>query len=233
MSQAGNTDSERLVWGRPMGGNERETTLYLIRHGESAWNLEGRVQGQQDVPLTDRGREQGRRAAARLARVKLTAVYASDLSRARETGELVAAPHKLSVAAREDLRERSFGVLEGKTLDETAGAPWLIRWEADRLRNTPPGGETQPEMAERVVAALEAIAAAHPGGRVAVATHGGPIKSMVYHLLRVPLALWNLTFVANGSITVLRGTGEVMRLVTLNDTCHLDAEPEASGPTVE
>jgi broad specificity phosphatase PhoE len=128
------------------------------------------------------------------------------------------------VETREGLRERCYGVLEGKTLEEvgaTAGA-WFVSWEADRIQKSPPAGETQPEMCQRVMDALCEIAQAHPNQTVVAAVHGGPIKSAVYDLLHIPLSLWNLTFISNGSLTTLRGTPELMRVVSFNDTCHLD-----------
>ena len=200
-----------------------ETTLILVRHGETVWNAEARVQGHRDSPLTDRGREQSSRAAQRLADRELAAVYSSDAGRARTTADLIAAPHTLSVMVRPDLRERCYGVLEGLTLEEAAqrDAGWLDAWRADRLQLAPPEGETQREMSRRVMAALREIAARHAAQTVAVATHGGPIKSAVFDILQIPVSSWDLTWVANGSITILRATPQQMRVAALNDTCHL------------
>jgi broad specificity phosphatase PhoE len=205
----------------------QQATIVLVRHGETVSNLEGRVQGQQDSPLTQRGRAQGRQVAERLASLNIAAVYSSDVGRARETADLIAAPHGLAVATRRDLRERCYGELEGKTLDEAAaqGGEWLDAWTADRLRAAPPGGETEPQLARRVMAALLEIAAAHPAQTVAVATHGGPIKAAVFAILDIPLSSWDLTWIANGSITIVRGTPDLMRIAAFNDTCHLDEEP--------
>ncbi len=220
-----------MTWGRPEEEEERETTLFLVRHGETVWNVAGRVQGQQHSGLTQRGREQGRRAAQRLAGIKLDAIYASDLPRAQETAELIAAGRGLKVTVSPALRERSFGVLEGKTLQEAArtSGSWFLGWQANRLLKSPPDGERQPEMCERVMEVMRRIIESHAGGNVAIATHGGPIKSVVYDTLRIPMSLWSLSFIANGSITTLRGTVDVLRLVTLNDICHL--EGLAPGPS--
>jgi len=210
-----------------MADRHQEATLLLIRHGETVWNAEGRVQGQQNSPLSARGREQGRLTADRLSKMKVSGIYSSDLSRARQTAEMIAAPHRLTVKLASALRERNYGVLEGNTLEEAARTQgmWLLAWQADRLHRAPPGGENQPDMCRRVMEALRAIAAAHPGQTVVVVTHGGPIKSAVYDILRIPLSLWDLTWVATGSITTITGIPDVFRVACLNDTCHLEAAP--------
>ena len=210
-----------------MEDRSQEVTLLLVRHGETVWNAEGRVQGQQNSPLSERGREQGRLVAERLSKMKVNAIYSSDLARARRTAEVIAAPHGLTVKPARALRERSFGVLEGKTLEEAGRSQgiWFLAWQADRLHHAPPDGENQPDMCHRVMEALRAIAGAHPGQTVVVVTHGGPIKSAVYDILRIPLSLWGLTWVGNGSITTITGTPDVFRVACLNDTCHLTAAP--------
>ncbi len=211
----------------------RQTTLILVRHGESRWNAEGRVQGHTDSSLTPRGRAEMQKVAERLANKDIAAVYSSDAGRAREGAELIAAHHDLTVNVRPALRERCYGVLEGKTVEEAArdDTGWLQAWRQDRLRLAPPEGETQPEMSQRVMAALREIAAAHPGQTVTVATHGGPIKSAVFDILHIPLSSWDLTWIANGSITILRGTPDLMRVAAFNETAHLDEEPTPTWRT--
>lgn len=146
-------------------------TILLVRHGETDWNVERRVQGQTDRPLNAAGRAQARALADRLAGEQLHAVYSSDLSRARETAELVAGRHGLDVVILPDLREKDFGSWEGLTEREIA-----MRFPEAR-----PGhwgdGETAVALAERVVRALGHIAAAHHGERVLVVSHGGPIRA--------------------------------------------------------
>ncbi len=215
------TAMQRQRWASPVR-NSQDATLILVRHGETSWNLQGRVQGHSDAPLNDLGREQAQRVARQLSTLKLRGVYASDSSRSVETAKIVAAPHQLQVMTGTALRERSYGVLEGKTLEEagrTEGA-WFLTWQADR-RAAPPAGESQDDMTTRAMAAVREIARLHPGQMVAVITHGGPIKAVLYEILRIPLTLWRLTWIENGSITVLRGTPDVMRVACFNDTCHL------------
>ena len=138
------------------------TTLLLVRHGETDWNAEGRLQGHTDRPLNDFGRRQARALAERLAQDEIHAIYASDLSRARETAEIVGLRLGLPVALEPGLRERSWGTWEGLT-----GA------ERDRVEFV---GEAPEEHAGRVLAAVRAIAERHPGRRVVVVTHGGSLR---------------------------------------------------------
>ena len=149
------------------------TTILLARHGETDWNFERRVQGHADRPLNETGRAQARALADELDGEPLDAVYSSDLARAHETARIVAERKGLPVTAVPDLREKNFGSWEGLTDDEV-----LLRFP-DARRGHWGDGETGAEMAERVVAALGRIAEAHPGGRVLVVAHGGPLHAVL------------------------------------------------------
>ncbi|HEV7133000.1 MAG TPA: histidine phosphatase family protein [Gaiellaceae bacterium] len=138
------------------------TTLLLVRHGETDWNAEGRLQGHTDRPLNDFGRRQAAALAERLAGDPIDAIYASDLSRARETAEILGARLGLPVVLEPGLRERNWGTWEG-----------LTGSERDRVEYI---GEAPDEHAERVLAAVRAIAERHPHGRVLVVTHGGSLR---------------------------------------------------------
>lgn len=152
--------------------------VLLARHAESDWNVENRFQGHADRPLTPRGREQAERLADDLAAKPLEAVYTSPLRRARETAALVAARHGLEAIAVAELREIDVGGWAGLSRAEVESRfPDAFRrwvgggegWE---------DGESYPQMAARVLAALQRIAAAHPDGRVLVVSHGGPIRAV-------------------------------------------------------
>jgi broad specificity phosphatase PhoE len=172
------------------------TTIFLVRHGETDWNRERRVQGHSDVPLNDVGRVQAQALAKQLDGERFDAVYASDLARARETAEIAAAATGLAVRELVDLREKHFGSWEGLTDD-------AIRTRFPAAGTGAWGdGETTDEMSARVVAALRGIAAEHPGGNILVTTHGGPIRAALRasgteptgpiencHVMRIEVAL--------------------------------------------
>jgi broad specificity phosphatase PhoE len=166
--------------------------LYVARHGETDWNAEGRLQGHTDVPLNDRGRAQARALAAALAREGIGALVASDLARAKETADIVAgALGRPSPVIDPRLRERGFGVFEGRTkadLAETEPDAWRA-WNED-VRARPPGGESHEDLVGRIVAAVEHAGRAHAqgGSPVLVVSHGAAIRALLLAAtgLRVP-----------------------------------------------
>jgi phosphoserine phosphatase len=151
------------------------TTILLVRHGETDWNRERRVQGHSDTPLNETGRTQARALLEEIVGEEIDAVYSSDLLRAHETARIVAEARGLEVTAIRDLRERHFGSWEGLTGDEI-----LVRFP-DAADGPWGDGETKQEMRRRVLDALQRIAEAHPDGRVLVVSHGGPLRAVLTH----------------------------------------------------
>jgi broad specificity phosphatase PhoE len=138
------------------------TELLLVRHGETDWNAEGKLQGHTDRPLNDYGRRQAQALADKLAGESIDAVYASDLSRARETAEILGAKLGLPVAVDPDLREKDWGNWEGLTSEERLH----IEFE----------GETSEAHRDRTLGAVQRIVERHPEGRIVVVTHGGSLR---------------------------------------------------------
>ena len=156
------------------------TTLYLARHGETDWNRELRIQGSSDIELNDLGRRQAQALAQELEHVDLDAIYSSDLSRARQTAEAVAALHGLEIELDPRLRERSFGSWEGLTREDIAMLP-----EGERH-----DGESDDEVRERVLEAIQAIADRHPGENVLVVAHGGALNALWHHAIGERIERW-------------------------------------------
>jgi probable phosphoglycerate mutase len=168
--------------------------LLLLRHGQSEWNALGRWQGQADPPLSPLGEEQARDAARRLAALGFTAVVSSDLSRARQTAAILAGSLGLPVDLDPDLREIDVGDWEGLTRAEIE-ASWpgaLADWSAGRS-DAPLGGESRFHLVARARAALaRAAAAAAPGERVLVVSHGALIRHLDRLLGVEPVTIPNL-----------------------------------------
>jgi broad specificity phosphatase PhoE len=158
-------------------------TIFLARHGETEWNRVGRWQGKTDIPLSDVGRSQARALAERLRDRGVTEIFTSELSRARETAEIVAEAlgvTRFSIDPR--LGERGFGCFEGLTREECAEqhAEAWARYLADR-RTTPADGEPQEQVVARMVAALTAVAeSVDRTGYVLIVSHGAAIRSFLH-----------------------------------------------------
>ncbi|MDX2086494.1 MAG: histidine phosphatase family protein [Kofleriaceae bacterium] len=157
--------------------------ILLTRHGETAWNALGKLQGHTDIELNDAGRGQARALADSLCSLEVDAVWTSDLSRARQTGEIIASALGLAAPTVEpDLRERRFGVFEGLTRDECATKhpeawqAWLARTAA------PPGGEERELATARLSRALTKIAT-HVAGTAIVVSHGGVMRLWLMEIL--------------------------------------------------
>jgi broad specificity phosphatase PhoE len=162
--------------------------VLLVRHGQSTWNAEGRWQGWADPPLTELGEQQARDAVEHLRDAGITHVVASDLQRARRTGELIAEGLGIGASSVEvdpDLRERDVGAFSGRTTEENHAAH-PEAFDGTRILYAP-GGETAEQVLARVIPALLRIAHRHPGDTVLVATHSGVIRNLERHLGSPPV----------------------------------------------
>ena len=199
------------------------THLYLIRHGQSTWNAEGRMQGWADPPLDEVGRQQAAALAERLRAVALDAIYSSPLLRARETAEAVAVLHGRPVELDDRLKERHLGEWTGLTGDEVE-ARFPNRRSSDDWRiGGPPGGEGQAQLVARAAAALAEITAAHREGTVVVMSHGGTLNAYLAHALGIPMERRVYFGFENAAIARLRVTDESVALLAAGDRQHLEA----------
>ena len=199
--------------------------VLAIRHGETAWNVDTRIQGQLDIPLNDNGRWQAQRLARALAASeRIDAIYTSDLLRAWDTARAVSDAAGVALVLDEGLRERGFGVFEGQTFAEIE-ARWpqeSQRWRQRDPHWAPEGGESLSQMRERVLATLARLAAAHRGEQIVLVAHGG-VMDMLYREatglgLQAPRT-WQL---GNAAVNRLLWTPDSLTLVGWSDTSHLD-----------
>jgi probable phosphoglycerate mutase len=219
---------------------DRVTRVLAIRHGQTAWNAIGRIQGQLDIPLDAAGLQQARQLARALADCGIDVLYASDLLRAVQTAEAVAASTGLAIATEPGLRERSFGTFEGQTHADIE-RDWpvhALRWRQRDPDYGPEGGETLAAFYARSVACATRIAARHPGQTIALVAHGGVLDCLYRAATRADLRAPRSWQLGNASINRLLYSPEGFTLVGWSDTQHLeqpaadlasDAEPTEPG----
>jgi len=196
--------------------------MYLVRHGRTVLNAQGRFRGQEDPSLDRIGREEARRAAHLLVEAPLDAVYSSPLRRARETAGVIASLHGLDVQEVPDLRDLDYGLWSGRTSREAerSDGPLYQLFRSEPEAVTPPGGESVTALAKRVVDSLHIIALRHEGGSGAVVTHELPIR----------LVLARATNGRGGALWKFRiPTGSVRRVSVERQHIHL---PSRAGARV-
>ncbi|HMZ87269.1 MAG TPA: histidine phosphatase family protein [Giesbergeria sp.] len=200
------------------------TRIIAVRHGETAWNVDTRIQGHLDIALNDTGRWQARQVARALADEPLAAVYTSDLQRAHATAQAIAQASGAPLVAEPGLRERSFGELEGRTFAEIeAELPEQARrWRQRDPHFAPTGGETLVQLRERIAATTHRLAAQHTEQLIVLVAHGG-VLDMLYRLATgLDLQAPRTWLVTNASINRLLWTPQGLTLVGWADTQHLD-----------
>ena len=206
---------------------QEPTRVLAIRHGETEWNVQTRLQGQTDVPLNRRGEDQVRRLAEAIRREPLTAVYSSDLARAARTAEAIGRALGLPVHHETGLRERAFGVFEGFTHLEV-GERWPLenqRWRQRDIDFGPEGGEVLSDFDARCVATATRLSAAHPGETIALVAHGGVLDCLYRAASRIELQAPRTWKIGNASINRLLYTPQGFTLVGWSDDHHLEDAP--------
>ena len=204
--------------------DQQATRILAIRHGETDWNVDGRIQGQLDIPLNATGQWQVHRLALAVADEGIDAVYSSDLLRAFETAQSVARGCGQPIVTDAGLRERGFGIFEGLSYAEITQ-----RWpeQAERWRRRDPdfgpeGGETLRDFSARSIATVERLAALHPGQTIAVVSHGGVMDCLYRAAARVALDAPRSWQLGNAAINRLLYTPQGFTLIGWSDVHHLD-----------
>ncbi|MGE4436738.1 histidine phosphatase family protein [Achromobacter sp.] len=206
------------------------TEIWFIRHGETDWNRQRRLQGWQDIPLNKFGRNQAGLLASRLREearsTPIDAIYSSDLQRAHATATPVSEQLDLRVRIEPGIRERGFGVLEGLDLERIdvlapeAASAWRSR---DPLRALD-GGETLGQFQSRVISTVDDIAGRHEGERILLFTHGGVLDIIWRHASGVPLNAPRDAALLNVSINRVGVRGRQWQVLDWGDVDHVAAE---------
>lgn len=201
------------------------TRFIVVRHGETQWNVETRIQGQGDSPLTAAGRAQAEAIAGRLSGESFDVLVSSDLGRATDTARRIAERRGIAIVTDARLRERDFGVGEGLTYEEIG-----VRFPDafSRTRDTDPdytipGGESRRAFHERVTAAFADLAREHEGRRVAVVSHGGVLATIYRFIHGIPIATPHKVATTNASYNAFAANGGQWMLESWDDTAHLPA----------
>ena len=202
------------------------TRIIAVRHGETAWNVDTRIQGHLDIARNDTGHWQARQVARALADEPLAAVYTSDLQRAHATAQAIAQASGAPLVAEPGLRERSFGSFQGRTFQqiETESPEQALRWRKRDPHFVPDGGgESLDMLRERIAVTVDGIAARHAGEQIVLVAHGG-VMDVLYRLatrldLQAPRT-WQLTNAAINRLLWTEGNG--LTLVGWADTQHLE-----------
>ena len=203
--------------------------LLLVRHGETPWNLDGRLQGSTDVDLSEKGREQARLVGCRLSTTAIDLAYSSNQSRARETAEIILEGRDVPLHAIPELRERSHGVFEGLTAKERRQR-YPDMFAASLLNNldfAPTGGETFRQTNRRMAAWAQDFQDAHLDKTVLVVGHGGTLRAAILGWLDLPDHTTFRFIMANCSLSIIDTYPDNAVLRLYNDTSHL--EPLRAG----
>jgi probable phosphoglycerate mutase len=204
------------------------TRIIAVRHGETPWNVDTRIQGQLDIDLNERGRWQASRVAEALSEETVDAIYASDLRRAHETALAIAARTPLADAQQvhriEGLRERGFGIFEGMTYAQIAAdyPEQQAQWRQRVPHFAPEGGETLLQLRARIDATVTELAGRHLGQQIVVVAHGGVLDAMYRLATGQDISAPRTWELGNAAINRLLWTPDGLTLVGWADTRHLE-----------
>jgi len=205
--------------------------IYMVRHGETQWNTEGRIQGQTNIPLSEVGKHQASLAADQLSTVKFDAVYSSDLDRTLETAKIIVASSNLKIVTNPNLRERFFGIFEGLTIQEREDTyPELF---AQSTKNdvdfTPPEGESIKDTYTRISTPVQTYKDKHMNDNILIVGHGGSLRCAISSLLDLPLESSFKFVLSNCGITIFETYENNTVLLSYNDTHHIHGIEKKEG----
>lgn len=188
----------------------QQCTFYIIRHGETDWNAQGILQGNIDNPLNEKGIQQAKEAANMLKRIHFDAIFSSELLRSRQTADIIALERKMEVITSRLLRERGFGILEGKDKSELAKIKeQFVHMTEDAIKKFKPveGYESDEESVSRYMTFLREMALTYAGKTVLIVSHGGIMRALLIHLGVLSYEDARVTAVTNGGYAKIVSDG--------------------------
>lgn len=199
------------------------TTFYIVRHGQTTWNVEGLMQGHTDSPLTEKGEQQAKETAEKLKHINFDLIFSSDLLRAKRTAEIISLERQLAVETTDLLRERSFGIYEGQPYEAVHVYDELLEKLGEDERHTfsQNGVEDEASFIGRILTFFRETAVTHPGKNILVVSHGGVIRSLLLHL---GIAAWKA-----GASNIIVKNASYMKL--LSDGVNFEVK-ELEGITI-
>lgn len=201
-----------------------KTTLYLTRHGQTEWNLQGQMQGHQDSSLTTLGRQQAEWLGERLAAVQFNAIYSSTSPRAVSTAEIIRGNRKQELVTSEALREINMGTWEGQKVDiirESDGERYRHFFKAPHLYQPSIGGESYEVLLDRTLPAVEQILTANEGGTVLIVTHRITLRAIMGHYLGKSLQeLGEMSDILSASLSKITFRDGIPQVEMYGDTSH-------------
>lgn len=196
--------------------------LYLLRHGESEWNILNKIQGQKNTNLTDRGIIQAKQAAKRLMHEKIDTIFSSDLNRAFDTAKVIGEFLNLDVNSLKELREISFGVWEGLTTNEIKEKyrNEHIVWMTKPHNLILPNAESLIDLQERLLGIVNNLIKKNSNKNILIVSHGASIKALILGILGIDISMYNKLSISNTGLSIIeyRDYSPVLKL--LNDTSH-------------
>ena len=197
--------------------------IFLVRHGESKWNVLKKIQGQQDVPLTDRGKIQAYQIGDRLLSEKIDSIYSSDLKRAYDTATIIGKKLQIDVNPMTELREINFGQWEGASYDKiySTNHKEIILWRKAPEKLNIDGIESLKKLQLRAMSAVNKIINSETGNNILIVSHSATLKTIILGLLNIDLANFKNLTLDNVSLTIVEFRNYNRVLKVLNDTSHI------------
>lgn len=206
----------------------RTTTLYIVRHGQTEWNVHHRMQGHQDSPLTELGKKQAQWLGEALRSDHLDVIYSSSSPRAYHTADLIREDRKIAIHERDDLKEINLGIWEGRTQDEVKAT---FAEQFDHFWHNPAdfqveNSETFEQVKERAISLLNEILRRHEGQSILIVTHTVVVKLLMAYFENRPLQhIWNLPFIYPACLCKVEILGQQPHIILHGDVGHYQEEP--------